>query len=62
MVRDYLTALPVDRFPHLVAAAGHFADADADQRFELLLDIFVEGLARHVSVSGPNRGRATRSR
>jgi AcrR family transcriptional regulator len=43
---DYLGALPGDRFPHLVALAGHYGDSDADARFELLLDIFVDGLAR----------------
>ena len=51
MARDYLTALPADRFPHLVAVAGHFADADADRRFELLLDIFVDGLARRAAAA-----------
>ena len=48
--RDYLATLPADRFPHLVAVAGHFADADADQRFELLLDIFVDGLAQRARI------------
>jgi AcrR family transcriptional regulator len=48
MARDYVAALPRDRFPHLVAVAGHFADTDADERFELLLDIFVSGLARRA--------------
>jgi TetR/AcrR family transcriptional regulator, tetracycline repressor protein len=47
--RDYLAALPGERFPNLVALAGHFADADADQQFELLLDIFVAGLAQRAS-------------
>ena len=46
--RDYLAALPGERFPNLVALAGHFADADADQQFELLLDIFVAGLAQRA--------------
>lgn len=40
--------LPADRFPHLAAVAGHFADADADERFELLIDIFVSGLAQRA--------------
>jgi AcrR family transcriptional regulator len=44
--RDYLGALPADRFPHLVALAEHYDDVDADARFELLLDLFVDGLAR----------------
>jgi hypothetical protein len=44
MARDYLVALPRDHFPHLTELADHFA-AD-DQRFELLLDLFVDGLAQ----------------
>ena len=46
--RDYVTALPPDRFPHLVALADHFGAGDPDERFELLLDIFVDGLARRA--------------
>lgn len=45
MAQDYLATLPADRFPHLVGLVGHFAADDADARFELLLDIFVDGLA-----------------
>jgi AcrR family transcriptional regulator len=48
MARDYVASLPSERFPHLAAVAGHFADADADERFELLLDIFVTGLAQRA--------------
>ena len=42
----YLATLPPDRFPNLVSLAREFADADRDERFELLIDIFVDGLAR----------------
>jgi AcrR family transcriptional regulator len=49
MVRDYLAALPADRFPNLVDLAGYHADADGDQRFELLLAIFVDGLAQRAA-------------
>ena len=45
MTRDYLASLPNDRFPHLVELADHLTTADADQRFELLLDLFIDGLA-----------------
>jgi AcrR family transcriptional regulator len=45
MVRDYMASLPPERFPNLTELADHFAFADNDQRFELLLDLFVEGLA-----------------
>ena len=36
-------------FPNLVELAGEFALTDDDARFELLLDIFVDGLARAAS-------------
>jgi len=45
MTRDYLASLPADRFPNLVATAEHMSGGDADERFELLLDLFVDGLA-----------------
>jgi AcrR family transcriptional regulator len=48
MARDYVASLPADRFPHLVHLADHFASDDADQRFELLLDLFVGGLAQRA--------------
>ncbi len=46
--RDYVAALPVDQFPNLVAVAEHFGYADNDQSFELLIDLFVDGLAQRV--------------
>jgi AcrR family transcriptional regulator len=48
LVRDYITALPVDRFPNLVALADQFTIADPDERFEVLIDLFVDGLARRA--------------
>jgi hypothetical protein len=48
MARDYLATLPNGRFPHLAELADHFAADDADQRFELLLDLFVDGLAQRA--------------
>jgi AcrR family transcriptional regulator len=48
MARDYLESLPRERFPHLAAVAGHFAEGDQDERFELLLDIYVSGLAQRA--------------
>ena len=53
MARDYVAALPADRFPNLVALADQFALVDADTRFNLLLDIYIEGLARHAAAHGP---------
>jgi AcrR family transcriptional regulator len=49
MVRDYLASLPAERFPNLAALAEHFAIGDPDTRFELLLDLFVDGLAQRAS-------------
>jgi AcrR family transcriptional regulator len=51
MVGDYLGSLPADQFPHTIEVAAHFADADQEARFELLLDLFVEGLAKRAQES-----------
>jgi AcrR family transcriptional regulator len=48
LARDYIAALPVDQFPNLVAVADHFAFVDNDQRFALLIDLYVDGLAQRV--------------
>jgi AcrR family transcriptional regulator len=45
MVRDYIASLPPDHFPNMVAVADHYAIIDQDLRFELLLDLYVDGLA-----------------
>jgi len=49
MVTGYLKQLPADQFPHLTELAGEFGLADNDERFDLLIDIFVDGLARHTA-------------
>ena len=51
MVRGYLGSLPADQFPSLTEVAEHFAETDQDARFELLLDLFVDGLAARASES-----------
>jgi AcrR family transcriptional regulator len=51
MARDYLAALPPSQFPNMTSLASEFALADTDERFELLIDTFVAGLARHVPKS-----------
>jgi AcrR family transcriptional regulator len=48
MARDYIGSLPAELFPNMVDLAEEFAFADADERFELLIDIFVDGLARRA--------------
>lgn len=45
LVSDYFSSLPAERFPNLVAVAGQFARSDPDAQFELLIDLYVEGLA-----------------
>lgn len=49
MVRGYLESLPPDQFPNLTEVADGFAMGDQDERFELLIDLFVEGLARRAA-------------
>jgi hypothetical protein len=46
--RDYIAALPAEQFPNLLAVAEHFGQADNDRSFELLVDLFVDGLAQRV--------------
>jgi hypothetical protein len=50
-VGRYFAALPGDRFPNLAAAAGEFANTDFDERFELLIRIFINGLAGQARLS-----------
>ena len=49
MASDYVASLPADRFPNMTALAGEFAFSDPDERFELLIDIFVDGLSRRAA-------------
>jgi AcrR family transcriptional regulator len=51
MASSYLKSLPPEHFPNLVELSPEFGLADNDERFELLLDIFVDGLARHATRS-----------
>ena len=48
-VAGYLASLPAGQFPNLIAVAAQFTDDDPDQRFELLLDLFVDGLAQRAA-------------
>lgn len=52
MARDYIAALPPEHFPNMVSLADEFALSDADERFEMLIDIFVDGLARRSASAG----------
>ena len=60
MARDYVASLPAEQFPNMVGLADEFAFADPDERFEMLIDIFVDGLARRAAVSS-RRDRAAPS-
>jgi TetR/AcrR family transcriptional regulator, tetracycline repressor protein len=50
-VSEYFAALPGDRFPNLSAVAGEFAATNLDERFELLIGIFIDGLAGRAGQS-----------
>jgi AcrR family transcriptional regulator len=50
--RAYVAELPAERFPNLIAVAEHFHYAGSDQSFDLLIDLFVEGLAARASTGG----------
>ena len=49
MVQTYFSSLPDDEFSNLKELAEHFAITDQDARFELLLDLFVDGLAARAA-------------
>jgi AcrR family transcriptional regulator len=52
MARDYIASLPAGAFPNMTALADEFAFADPDERFDLLIDIFVDGLSRRAARNG----------
>ena len=49
MARDYIAALPAEAFPNMTALADEFALSDPVERFELLIDIVVDGLSRRAA-------------
>jgi TetR/AcrR family tetracycline transcriptional repressor len=53
MARDYIAALPASHFPNMTALADAFALSDPSERFELLIDIFVDGLSRRAGQAPP---------
>ena len=56
MASAYLRSLPPAHFPNLVELAGEYALTDDDARFGLLIDIFVDGLARAAASARPGAG------
>jgi hypothetical protein len=53
MITGYFASLPPEHFPSLTRLFAEFALTDNDERLELLLDIFADGLARRAAASGP---------
>jgi AcrR family transcriptional regulator len=57
MASSYIASLPSERFPNMVEVADQYQAIDPDESFELLLDLFVDGLAeRAASESGHDLG------
>ena len=50
-VTRYFASLPGDRFPNLVAVADEFANTDWDERYDLLITIFIDGLTAQARLS-----------
>jgi hypothetical protein len=49
MVRTYFESLPDEHFSNLKEVAEHFAMTDQDARFDLLIHIFIDGIAAQES-------------
>jgi AcrR family transcriptional regulator len=49
MAGDYIGSLPPDLFPYMTSMAREFMVADPDERFEMLIDIFVDGLVKRAA-------------
>jgi AcrR family transcriptional regulator len=49
MVETYLSSLPDEQFSNLKRVAEHFGMSDQDTRFELLIDLFVDGIAARAA-------------
>ena len=49
MVKTYFSSLPDDQFSNLKEVAEHFAISDQDARFDLLIDLFVDGIAARAA-------------
>jgi AcrR family transcriptional regulator len=49
MASNYVASLPRERFPNMVEVADEYQAIDPDESFELLLDLFVDGLAKRAA-------------
>ena len=50
-VGRYFASLPGERFANLAAVAAEFAKTDFDELFELLIEIFIDGLTERPGLS-----------
>lgn len=50
-MRTWFAAQPPNEYPNLVALAGHLAHPDQDRRFEVGLQILLDGLERRLAAS-----------
>jgi AcrR family transcriptional regulator len=55
MVKTYFESLPDEQFSNLKQVAEHFAMTDQDARFDLLIDLFVDGIAARAASSAAER-------
>jgi AcrR family transcriptional regulator len=47
-IRGYFASLPADQFPNVLATLDELFSGDADERFELGLDVILRGLASYA--------------
>jgi AcrR family transcriptional regulator len=57
MLHDYFAGLPADQFPNIIAMSGAMVRGDADERFELGLEILMRGLEAYVEDAADGRGQ-----
>jgi AcrR family transcriptional regulator len=50
-VSGYLASLPAAQFPNIVATAPYFAQWDNNVQFEMLVDLYVDGLAQRAAAA-----------
>ena len=55
-VSGYLASLPAAQFPNIVATAPYFAQWDNNVQFEMLVDLYVDGLAQRAAAARAGEG------
>jgi hypothetical protein len=60
-VERFFKSLPRERFPMLVELADELVNEDADRRFGLAVQLFLDGLERRLNASGGADSRASSS-